>query len=146
MTLPSEQQKVYPIVKGGSGSRGYVKVFVSGFMGRCPNCQTGRLFSGYAKLKPVCDVCQTNLSDFRADDGPAYITICIVGLIIGPLLYLIDGWMPPSPLIQLAFWLPVTLGLILIILPRAKGVLVNMGWALSLKHYAHGNPADEKKD
>lgn len=143
MTLPSEEHKVSPITEGGSPGRGYMQAVVSGLQGRCPNCRTGRLFSGYAKLRPACDVCATNLSDFRADDGPAYITICIVGLIVGPLLYLVDSWMPPSTLIQLAFWLPVTLGLILLILPRAKGVLVNMGWALSLKHDAHGNSPDQ---
>ncbi|MHA1598909.1 MAG: DUF983 domain-containing protein [Alphaproteobacteria bacterium] len=143
MTLAPEEHKVYPIIKGGSGDRGYGKAVVSGFMGRCPNCLTGKLFTGWATLKPTCDVCQTKLSDFRADDGPAYITICIVGLIIGPLLFVVDSWMPPSPLIQLAFWLPVTLAMILVILPRAKGVLVNMGWALSLKHDAHGQPSDD---
>ena len=141
--MTPEEQKVSPILTGGSGDRGYLKAVVSGFMGRCPNCQSGRLFDGYATLKQTCDVCQTNLSDFRADDGPAYVTICIVGLIIGPLLFVVDSWMPPSPLIQLAFWLPVTLAMIVVILPRAKGVLVNMGWALSLKHDAHGRSTDD---
>mgnify|MGYP003962694619 FL=1 len=125
--LTPDDHKVSPIVDGGSGNRGYMKACTTGFMGRCPNCMRGKLFTGWATLKPICDVCQTKLSDFRADDGPAYITICIVGLIIGPLLYWVDDWMPPSPLIQLGFWLPVTLALIFVILPRAKGILVNMG-------------------
>src|SRR5579862_1826697 len=57
-----------------------------GLARRCPHCGEGRLFRGYLKVEPTCEVCGHDNGAYRADDGPAYFTILIVGhLLITPL-------------------------------------------------------------
>ena len=54
---------------------------------RCPACGKGRLYRGYLKVEDSCEACGHALGDYRADDGPAYLTILLIGhLIVAPLL------------------------------------------------------------
>ncbi|MGV6850410.1 MAG: DUF983 domain-containing protein, partial [Marinibacterium sp.] len=50
-----------------------------GWRRRCPNCGSGALLDGYLSVAPTCNVCREELHHQRADDGPAYLTILIVG-------------------------------------------------------------------
>ncbi len=104
--------------------------FLRGLMGRCPNCGEGHLFRGYLKVDPRCDACGHDLSQYRADDGPAYFTILIVGhLVIAPMLCFSFIWTwPPVTVVALTFAIisAVTLGL----LPRVKGAFVGVQWAM----------------
>jgi hypothetical protein len=50
-----------------------------GWRCRCPNCGAGPMMRGYLKVRDACPVCQQELFHHRADDGPAYLTILIVG-------------------------------------------------------------------
>jgi uncharacterized protein (DUF983 family) len=101
-----------------------------GLSGKCPHCGTGRLFSSYLKVAPRCASCGHDTGIYRADDGPAYFTILIVGhLIIGPLLFL-DlvltwpiGWI-------MALVIPSVVALALLVLPRVKGAFVGVQWAV----------------
>lgn len=97
-------------------------------IGRCPNCGEGRLFSSY--LKPVghCAVCGEALGHIRADDGPAWLTILLVGQILAPfLLNVVPNITWPDWAI-IGMVLTLTLVLALIILPRAKGVFIGIIW------------------
>src|SRR5579872_6549669 len=51
---------------------------------RCPVCGEGKLFRSYLKLNDRCSHCDAKLSELRADDGPAWATILIVGHLIVP--------------------------------------------------------------
>jgi uncharacterized protein (DUF983 family) len=104
-----------------------------GLRGTCPACGTGRLFSGYAKLNPVCPHCETPLAPHRADDAPAYFTIFIVGHIVVPLMLVVERLYHPADWIHMSMWMPLTLVLALTILPRTKGALVGLQWALGVR-------------
>jgi len=100
-----------------------------GFLRRCPNCGQGHLFSGYLTVEPSCQACGHENARYRADDGPAYFTILIVGhLVIVPLLCLsfILTW-------PLAAVLPLSLALVLAstlaLLPLVKGAFIGVQWA-----------------
>ncbi len=72
-----------------------------GWRRRCPNCGAGPMLRGYLKVRDSCPVCGEELHHHRADDGPAYLTILIVGHLLAPLLLftLADGpnhWFWPS--------------------------------------------------
>ena len=93
-----------------------------GFIGRCPACGRGRLFRAYLKIVNACKVCGEDLSHARADDAPAYLTMLIVGHVVGAGVLLSDEIWPHrrccwSPL----FWLVVTVVASLLMLPRAEG-------------------------
>jgi uncharacterized protein (DUF983 family) len=104
-----------------------------GLMMRCPACGKGKLFRSYLKVDPVCDACGHDNGQYRADDGPAYFTMLIIGhVVIAPLLFFEVIWQA-NPLIVLGLMLPflalVTLGA----LPVVKGGVVGALWALRLK-------------
>lgn len=68
---------------------------VRGWRRRCPNCGAGPVLRGYLTVRESCPVCHEALHHQRADDGPAYITILIVGHIMGPaLLWAFVKWRP----------------------------------------------------
>ena len=50
-----------------------------GWKGRCPSCGQGPMLRGYLKVRDTCPVCGEAMHHHRADDGPAYLTILIVG-------------------------------------------------------------------
>ena len=52
----------------------------------CPRCGKGALLYKYLKVHDRCDSCGQELHHQRADDGPAYLTILIVGHILAPLV------------------------------------------------------------
>lgn len=101
-----------------------------GLKHHCPACGEGRLYTGYLKVAPACERCGHDLSVYRADDGPAYFTILLVGhLIIAPLLLFPWIW-EASPWVVV----PVALGglttLVLLVLPRIKGAFIGGLWSI----------------
>jgi uncharacterized protein (DUF983 family) len=111
-----------------------------GLIGRCPACGRGRLFRSYLKVVNTCQICGEDLSHHRADDAPAYITMLIVGHLVGGGVLMTEEWWPRTPLPPVvAFWLMVTIVASLLILPRAKGAVVGQQWALCM----HGFGGDE---
>ncbi|WP_420854796.1 DUF983 domain-containing protein [Salipiger pentaromativorans] len=100
-----------------------------GFRRRCPNCGTGPMLSSYLKVRDHCPVCREELHHHRADDGPAYLTILIVGHIMAPaLLWVFTTWRP-EPLILITIFSIGCIGLSLYLLPRLKGAIVGFQWA-----------------
>ncbi len=100
-----------------------------GFRQKCPRCGSGPLLRGYLKLRDVCPVCGEDLSHARADDGPAYLTILIVGHLMAPLLHTVFVTFRPEPLTLAAIFCTFCAGLSLYLLPRIKGAMVGFQWA-----------------
>ena len=100
-----------------------------GLVCRCPRCGKGRLFVGYLTLRTPCPACGLDAARYRADDAPAYFTIAVVGHIVVPLLLLVERLYAPPTSVELALFLPLTLVLTLLLLPRAKGALVAINWS-----------------
>ena len=114
--------------------RDWMRAMLRGFREQCPNCGKGHIFGKYLKVRDACPACGEALHHHRADDAPAYFTILIVGhFIVGGSLSLERGLAPPS-WVHLVIWLPLTLVASLLLLPRVKGALVGLQWAL----YMHG--------
>lgn len=65
-----------------------------GIRGRCPRCGEGRLFDGFLKLAPKCEVCGLDYSFADPADGPAFFVICFACV----------------PSVELAVWLEVAFG------------------------------------
>ena len=100
-----------------------------GLAHRCPECGKGRLYRDNLKIEDSCEVCAHPLGEYRADDGPAYITILLVGhLVVAPLLLFPFIWQWPAAVV-----VPLTLGplaaLVLMTLPRVKGAFLGALWA-----------------
>jgi uncharacterized protein (DUF983 family) len=112
-----------------------------GFLQKCPSCGKGSLFHRYLKVSPECPACGEELHHQRADDAPAYFTIVIVGHVIVGGVLAAEKAFKPSTLTHLALWLPLTLASTLWLLPRVKGALVGLQWALRM--HGFGGVSDE---
>lgn len=100
-----------------------------GFSRKCPNCGSGPMFKSYLKVRDTCPVCREDLSHHRADDGPAYLTILIVGHLMAPLLLIVFETFRPEPLVLFTIFAIGTITLSLYLLPRLKGMIVAFQWA-----------------
>jgi len=96
---------------------------------RCPKCGSGRLMRGYLKVRDTCPVCGEDLHHHRADDGPAYLTILVVGHLMAPFIHLVFTTWRPEPLVLALMFSAVCIGLSLFLLPRMKGMVVGIQWA-----------------
>lgn len=100
-----------------------------GWRRRCPNCGAGPMLRGYLKVRDNCPVCGEELHHHRADDGPAYLTILIVGHLLAPILLFTYTKWRPEPLVMAVGFTIGTVALSLYLLPRLKGALVALQWA-----------------
>lgn len=110
-----------------------------GFRRKCPKCGAGPLMSGYLKVRDRCTVCQEDLSQHRADDGPAYLTILVVGHLMAPLLHIVFTTFRPEPLVLFTIFSVGCVTLSLYLLPRLKGSIVGFQWARRMHGFGGGD-------
>ncbi len=84
---------------------------------------------GYLKVNAACPVCREEFYHHRADDGPAYLTILIVGHLMAPLLHIFFVQFRPDPLTLFTVFAVGCVALSLYLLPRLKGAIVGYQWA-----------------
>ena len=101
-----------------------------GLAERCPQCGKGRLLRGYLKVLSPCRVCGHDNAQYPSDDAPPYFTILIIGhVVIAPMLFFRFiltwpvGWV-------IATTLPAIAVLTLVLLPRVKGAVIGVQWAI----------------
>jgi uncharacterized protein (DUF983 family) len=95
----------------------------------CPNCGSGPLLRGYLKVRDECAVCGEDFTPQRADDGPAYLTILIVGHLMAPLLLIVFEHWRPEPLVLFTIFAIGCVTLSLYLLPRLKGAMIGFQWS-----------------
>ena len=111
----------------------------AGLLCRCPGCGKGRLFRAYLKVRDVCDVCGARFDHEDAGDGPAVFVIFIVGFAVTISAALVEIKLEPPYWVHMVLWLPMTLGLTLLLLPPFKGLLL----ALQFHHQAEEARLDD---
>ncbi|SEQ63460.1 Uncharacterized conserved protein, DUF983 family [Loktanella sp. DSM 29012] len=109
-----------------------------GFKRICPNCGEGDMFDSYLHVVDRCPACAEDLSQHRADDGPAYLTILIVGHLLAPLMIWVFTEFRPSAMTMAILFSVSTVALSLYLLPRLKGVVVGIQWSKGM--HGFGQP------
>lgn len=90
------------------------------------------MFDRYLVVRRSCASCGEDLHHHRADDMPAWATILIVGhILVVTMLVVETNWSPPLWL-HWTIWPALTLLGSLLLLPRIKGMIVGMQWALKM--------------
>lgn len=102
---------------------------IRGWRRRCPNCGSGPMMKSYLKVRDTCPVCSEALHHHRADDGPAYLTILIVGHLMAPTILWAFTEFRPDPMVLASVFTVGCVALSLYLLPRLKGAIVGLQWA-----------------
>jgi uncharacterized protein (DUF983 family) len=101
-----------------------------GALGRCPRCGQGWLLHHYLKIVDHCSICGEPYGHFRTDDAAPWLTILIVGHITVPIILMLENSVQLTMWIEFAIYLPLIILLTLILLPRCKGVIAALLWAM----------------
>ncbi|GHC54493.1 zinc-finger protein [Gemmobacter tilapiae] len=108
-----------------------------GWRCRCPACGEGKLLQGYLKVRDNCPKCGEALHHQRADDGPAYLTIMIVGHILAPVLLFVYMKWRLEPMTMIWVFGLGCVALSLFLLPRMKGIMVAIQWSKRMHGFGH---------
>ena len=107
--------------------------FSTGLRCRCPACGKGRLYDGLLTVAAKCESCGLDLSAHDSGDGPAVFVIFILSVIVVAGGFVLEMAFEPPLWVQAVIWIPVIIGLAILLLRPVKAILV----ALHYKHLRH---------
>ena len=100
-----------------------------GLARRCPQCGVGPLLSGYLTPVTACSHCGEDFSNISADDGPAWVTLLVLGHVIVPLMIYLGREDTIPVWVAIGVLMVVMLVGVYFVLPRAKGMFIALIWA-----------------
>lgn len=109
-----------------------------GASGCCPSCGAHSLFVGYLTLNRTCDECGLALHLYAPAAGPAFLTIAVLGFLVGPLVWGVAAVLSPDR------WVLGVVGAIalppvaVLLLRLNKGAMVGYLWAFGIGDPAQG--------
>ncbi len=115
-----------------------VSPLLAGLASRCPRCGKGRLFSGFLKMAPGCDICGLDYGFADTADGPAVFIMLFVGFIVVSAGISVEIAYQPPYWVHALLWLPLTAILSIALLRPFKGVFL----ALQYQHDAREGRLD----
>jgi len=101
----------------------------TGLKGRCPRCGQGRLFKGFLKLAPSCNVCGLDFAFADPADGPAFFVTCF-GCI--PAVFL-GVWIEVE--YEAPFWVHLFTTLPVLLLTCIPPLRPLKGWLVCSQYY-----------
>ena len=110
--------------------RSLFSVLLSGMLKKCPKCGKGKVFSSYLKINQKCQNCSEELSIYKTDDFGPWLSIILGGHIIVPLVLTVEQTFAPAMWIQAVIWIPLTLIIVLLLLPISKSICLAILWNL----------------
>lgn len=116
--------------------RSVATAMMRGLRQTCPACGNGALYRQYLKIADTCNSCAQELHHHRADDAPAYFTMLILGHIAVAGVLAVEMTFAPPLWVHALLWGPILLISALLLLPRIKGALVGLQWALRMHGFS----------
>lgn len=101
-----------------------VSPIIAGLTGRCPRCGKGRLFSGFLRLAPRCEVCGLDYSFIDSGDGPAVFIIFFAGFVVVGAALIVEALYQPPFWLHALLWGPLILITTLGPLRPMKGLMI----------------------
>jgi uncharacterized protein (DUF983 family) len=96
----------------------------SGLKGSCPRCGAKTLFAGYVRFADKCPDCALDFSAFNVGDGPVVFLTLGIGALVTAMALWVEFTFQPGVLIHALLWIPITLGLVVLMLRFSKGLLL----------------------
>ncbi len=95
----------------------------------CPRCGEGKLFDGVLAVRPCCDRCGLDFSGFDTGDGFAVPILIVLGAIVVGAAFWVDARFAPPLWVHAILWLPITIGLALVMTRYIKSFLAAQQYA-----------------
>ena len=95
----------------------------------CPNCEEAGLFRAYLKQVESCPSCGAEWGEIRADDGPAWATMLVVGHVLAAVFHIFIFRLGLSTWGAIAGLCAIAVVMSLWLLPRMKGLFIGFIWA-----------------
>jgi uncharacterized protein (DUF983 family) len=112
-------------------------VVAAGALGRCPACAKGAMFKSYLAIADKCDACGESFAHADAGDGPAVFVIFAVGVLVAPLLFILQFGLDLPGWLSVALTMAAAVALCLALLPVFKGVLFALQWKHKASEASH---------
>jgi uncharacterized protein (DUF983 family) len=111
---------------GPSGSKqmGQSGLAKAALFGLCPQCDARALFDGPTNFSAQCRRCGLGYTKFNVGDGPAALLTMAIGALIIVLALIVDTAFRPPFWVHAVIWVPVTAGLVVILLRFTKAALL----------------------
>ena len=106
-----------------------VSPFIAGLLCRCPRCGKGPLFKGFLAVRDQCPVCGLDYSFADSGDGPAVFIMLMVGFIVTGGALIVEILYSPPYWVHAILWVPLSIGLPLLILRPFKALLIALQYA-----------------
>ena len=142
---PSDTASTAPTSWAAPERRSVAQAMWRGARCRCPQCGEGRLFSGYLTVAPACEACRENYTGEEAHDLPPYVTIFIVGHVIGTLLMIAEASFDWEMWTHVFVWSAVGLVMCFALMKPVKGAVVGLQWALRMAGFGATDEAHERR-
>ena len=81
-----------------------VSLLTAALFCRCPRCGRGRLFDGYLKIRPGCELCGLSFAGHDTGDGPAFFIMMPLCIITAVLALLLEVFATPAMWVHLVIW------------------------------------------
>jgi uncharacterized protein (DUF983 family) len=95
-----------------------------GLKGCCPRCSAPTLFTGMIKFAARCPACGLDYDAFNVGDGPAAFLTLIIGTLVCAAAIALELTVHPPWWLHVLLWVPITIGLVIVSLRVAKGMLI----------------------
>lgn len=94
-----------------------------GLLGLCPRCGARTLFRRVATFRKACPNCALDFTEFDVGDAAAPFLIFLVGTVVVVGAIWLELSREPAWWVHVVLWVPLTIGLTLMLLRFAKAVL-----------------------
>ncbi len=108
----------------GSQQKGPPGFAKAALFGLCPQCGAHSLFDGPTNFSARCRICALDYSIYNVGDGPAAFLTMAIGAIVIVLALIVDTAFRPPFWLHALIWIPVTAGLVVLLLRVTKAALL----------------------
>ncbi|MDX1974803.1 MAG: DUF983 domain-containing protein [Rickettsiales bacterium] len=105
---------------------------------RCPRCAKGPLYVGYLKIAEACSECGLSFAGHEEGDGPAYLSILLIGTLAGMGAAIFEVTVSPAFWVHVVIWGPFIILGSLACLRISKAALISAQYQLRKDDFTSG--------
>lgn len=110
--------------RGPDLNEGQAGIVSAALRGLCPRCDAPTLFAAPAAIAQTCPACGLELGAYeRGSRWAGVLTLLVAGVLVGVALA-VDAFLAPPLWLQMALWVPITIGGVIFVLRLYKTILL----------------------